>query len=121
MRYPKVLLSLRLPLLSLALAAISLLLGCTSPETASEPGDAAASAADAIDQAALLRDVEVLAADEMGGRGTGTEGETKAAAYIESRFQEVGLAPLNGSYRQDFELVGTRKVADASPHQDHRR
>lgn len=39
-----------------------------------------------------LDDVRVLSADDMGGRGIGTEGSAKARSYIEGRFREIGLA-----------------------------
>lgn len=39
-----------------------------------------------------LDDVRVLSADDMGGRGIGTEGSAKARAYIEGRLREIGLA-----------------------------
>ncbi len=67
-----------------------------------------------IDQDAILADVLALSADEMEGRGAGTPGEEKAAAYIESRFREVGLQPVAGSYFQSVKLVGTKKVAEQS-------
>lgn len=38
-------------------------------------------------------DVAYLADDKLEGRQTGTEGEIKAAEYITSRFQEMGLEP----------------------------
>jgi Zn-dependent M28 family amino/carboxypeptidase len=102
--------ALRLLLLPLLVTA------CSAPSQTE--GDASASgassAASTITATGLLRDVEVLSDDAMAGRGTGTAGEIAAAAYLEKRFQEIGLAPLAGSYRQDFELVGTRKIADAS-------
>ncbi|MDO8295140.1 MAG: M28 family peptidase [Caulobacter sp.] len=39
-----------------------------------------------------LDDVRVLSADDMGGRGIGTEGSARARAYIEGRLRETGLA-----------------------------
>lgn len=46
-------------------------------------------------------DIGLLASDEMEGRETGTEGESKAAAYIADRFKEIGLKPAgtNGFYQ----------------------
>jgi hypothetical protein len=48
-------------------------------------------------------DVLFLADDKLEGRGTGTEGEKKAADYIASRFKDLGLEGkgTNG-YFQDF-------------------
>ena len=47
----------------------------------------------------------ILAAPEMEGRETGTEGQRKAAAYIENYFQQLGLQPgtANG-YQQYYQL-----------------
>ncbi len=46
----------------------------------------------------------VLAADSMEGRETGKEGQRKAAAFIASRFEELGLEPVQGSYFQEVPL-----------------
>ncbi len=52
----------------------------------------------------MKEDVTVLADDTLNGRETGTEGEKQAAAYIESRFQDLKLLPkgMLGSYFQTF-------------------
>ena len=49
--------------------------------------------------------VEYLASDQLEGRGTGTPGFEKAAAYVEKEFQEAGLQPagVNG-YAQPVEF-----------------
>ena len=39
----------------------------------------------------IKKDVTFLAADDLEGRQTGTEGEKKAAKYIANRFKELGL------------------------------
>jgi Zn-dependent M28 family amino/carboxypeptidase len=57
-----------------------------------------------LDAARLLEDVRALSADSMEGRGTGTKGGELARAYVERRFNEVGLAPLWSSFEQPFEL-----------------
>lgn len=41
----------------------------------------------------LNDDVIFLAADDLGGRAIGTEGEQKAADYLASKFEEIGLQP----------------------------
>lgn len=41
----------------------------------------------------LKEDVEFLAADDLGGRAIGTEGEVKAAEYLAKEFEKVGLVP----------------------------
>jgi len=51
----------------------------------------------------LQEHLSVLAADEMEGRETGTKGQRKAAAYIETQFKQVGLlTPSNFSGYQQF-------------------
>src|SRR3954453_2539284 len=51
------------------------------------------------------RDVHVLAADDMEGRGLGTKGIARAADFIEKRLKAIGLQPAFGtSYRQPFEV-----------------
>lgn len=47
----------------------------------------------AYSQARLLADVEYLAGDELEGRGIGTVGLDKAAAYIAEQFRQAGLTP----------------------------
>lgn len=41
----------------------------------------------------LKTDVNYLAADDLGGRAIGTEGEEKAAKYLEVEFEKIGLEP----------------------------
>lgn len=57
-----------------------------------------------IDQAARLaqNDIKILAADELGGRLTGTAGADSAAAYIARRFAQAGLQPAPGGWFQEF-------------------
>jgi Zn-dependent M28 family amino/carboxypeptidase len=62
--------------------------------------------AEAITIADLKKHLTIIASDEMEGRETGTEGQRKAAAYIESQFKAMGLLPakaLNG-YQQLYPL-----------------
>jgi TolB protein len=58
------------------------------------------------------KDVRILAADEMEGRGLGTKGIGRAADWIERRLKELGLEPgFAGSYRQPFPVkTGVRKA-----------
>ena len=46
------------------------------------------------DSAMLLRDVAALSADAMEGRGSGTPGNDRAAAYIARRFEQMKLGAL---------------------------
>ncbi|WP_111668835.1 M20/M25/M40 family metallo-hydrolase [Algoriphagus litoralis] len=41
----------------------------------------------------LQEDVSYLAADDLGGRAIGTDGEVKAAEYLAKEFEKVGLSP----------------------------
>lgn len=54
----------------------------------------------------LKKHLSIIASDEMQGRETGTEGERRAAAYIESQFKALGLTTAPGlkGYRQYFPL-----------------
>lgn len=46
-----------------------------------------------IDEKRIQKHIEVLAADDMQGRFTGSEGERKAIAYIEKEFKALKLVP----------------------------
>lgn len=63
----------------------------------------------------LKKHLTIIASDEMEGRETGTEGQRKAAAYIEEQFKKIGLkAPqaLEG-YQQFYPLYkSSMKVAN---------
>jgi len=54
----------------------------------------------------IAQHVRVLASDEFGGRGPGTEGEELTLAYLERQFRTLGLEPaFETSYRQPVELL----------------
>lgn len=59
------------------------------------------------DRTQLLADVSFLASDSLEGRGTGTEGERKAAAFIVKRFETLGLTPMgdSASFLQAFSYI----------------
>jgi hypothetical protein len=66
----------------------------------------AAKYAAAITGSSLNKQLSIIASAEMEGRETGTEGQRKAAAYIESQFKAIGLKSvesLNG-YQQFYPL-----------------
>ncbi len=68
--------------------------------------DAALKYAEDITQTGLKKQLTIIASAEMEGRETGTEGQRRAAAYIQSQFKEIGLKPpssLNG-YIQTYPL-----------------
>jgi hypothetical protein len=53
----------------------------------------------------LKQKLSVIASAEMEGRETATEGQRKAAAYIENKFREIGLKPRNGdNYQLHYDL-----------------
>lgn len=54
--------------------------------------------------------VTALGADEMQGRGTGTLGEHRAAAYLVSQMEAAGLEPMGegGSWFQQMPLHGSK-------------
>ena len=55
----------------------------------------------------ILGHIKVVADDAMEGRGTGSPGERRAAAYIEEQFKKAGLRPAGGgAYIQEVPLVG---------------
>jgi len=59
----------------------------------------------------LQTDIGYLASDELAGRRTGTDGEKKAADYIEKRYKDLGIKPYNGQYRYPFHFVYGREMA----------
>jgi Peptidase family M28/PA domain len=74
--------------------------------TAHAQADNAAKFAATITTADLQKHLTIIAGEEMQGRETGTEGQRKAAAYIEQQFRAIGLQPaaaLNG-YQQFYPL-----------------
>lgn len=60
----------------------------------------------AIDGAQLLRDLEILAADNMEGRLVGTPGSARARDYLLKRFKESGIEPIGASYERPFTFQG---------------
>jgi hypothetical protein len=58
-----------------------------------------------IEPDALLGHIKFLSADDLKGRGNGSEGLERAADYIAEQFKSVGLQPgVNGGWFQPFEL-----------------
>jgi hypothetical protein len=57
-----------------------------------------------IDESKIKQHIRILSADSMQGRGTGTLGESLAAAYIEKQFKKIKLEPKGDadSYLQTF-------------------
>jgi Zn-dependent M28 family amino/carboxypeptidase len=61
-----------------------------------------------FDAAALLKDLQILSADDMQGREIGTAGGEKARSYIVERFRAVGLLPVGNGYSWPFAFAGGR-------------
>ena len=106
---------------SLSLAAALTLLTCGQPD----PLEPFRLAQGRITARSLLTDVQALSSDQMEGRGTGTAGEDKAAAFIAEQFALAGLLPLRDlgvettrvdpeDYFQPLSLIGMKKVTDSS-------
>ena len=68
--------------------------------------DAAAKYAGHITADNLRKHLDIIASAEMEGRETGTEGQRKAAAYIEAQFKSIGLQQVEAlkSYQQFYPL-----------------
>ena len=53
----------------------------------------------------LKTDIEYLASDALEGRRTGSEGERKAADYLEERYKKLKIEPYKGQYKHPFQFV----------------
>lgn len=99
----------RTRLLSLA-ALLLALAGCMRAMPAAVP----LAERDAI-AARMMRDIEVLASDDFGGRKPGTIGEAKTLGYLTARMQEIGLVSgtndPGSAWRAPVELVSTAPQA----------
>ncbi len=63
------------------------------------------------DSARYLKDIQVLAAPDMEGRGPGTKGIEKASKYIERRYKSLGLQPAGtDGYVQPFTVTTGAKL-----------
>jgi hypothetical protein len=64
----------------------------------------------------LKAHVKYLASDELEGRGSGTEGNRKAAEYIANQMKQYGLKPAgdNGTYFQTFDFVAAVKLGKSN-------
>jgi len=65
---------------------------------------------------AYIDKLKVLASDGFEGRGTGQEGNNRAAQWIADRVKEAGLKPagVDGTYFQPFEVKQGRKLDEAA-------
>lgn len=101
--------------ISLWLLAIVLLSACSSSSRLSKPAtiEEQTKFAQFINEGFLKKHLAIIASDDMEGRETGTAGQRKAAAYIESQFKEMGLLPPAGQkgYQQLYPLFTDSLVA----------
>lgn len=67
-----------------------------------------------VTAADLKTHLTVLASPEMEGRETATEGQRKAAAYIENHFKALGLKPGNGDSYQQYYPVYRDSILSAN-------
>ena len=65
-------------------------------------------------QEQLEKHVKFLAADELEGRGAGSEGNLKAAEYIRNQFKKAGLKQFDGDYFQKFEVTTAVKLGEGN-------
>lgn len=66
-----------------------------------------------FDRDTALETVKILAADEMGGRAAGTEGNAKARTYLLDRIAVLDLPPVGPTYEHSFRF--SRNVEGQDP------
>ena len=76
---------------------------------------AAAAGQPAVDGARLLADVRTLSSAEYGGRRTGSDGSRKAQAFLQGRFEALGLKPFGAAYAAPFAFTNTSIKALVMP------
>ena len=80
----------------------------------SQPLVHAQSKADKKLQLQLQADISYLASDELEGRRTGTEGERKAAEYIQKRYKDADILPYKGKYLHSFRFTYGKEITSAT-------
>ena len=65
----------------------------------------------------VQRGVDILAADSMEGRMTGSAGQERAARWLEGQYRAIGLLPAgdSGTFRQRIPLAAPVVSAEATP------
>ena len=83
--------------------------------------DDAAKFAAFIDTSLLQKHLTIIASAEMEGRETGTEGQRKAAAYIEGQFKALGLQTASGlnGYQQFYPLYQDSMISSTVKTDDY--
>lgn len=59
-----------------------------------------------------VEDLQILSADAMQGRRTGTEGNAKARAYILGRIKTIGLKPYGDNFEHGFTFQARSRSGD---------
>jgi Zn-dependent M28 family amino/carboxypeptidase len=92
----------------LALAFSFVAAACGGEPAIGTGPDVPAPALAALDTAAIMSHIRVLAHDSLLGRAPGSLGEDRTVAYLESQFKAMGLKPGNtdSTYIQKVPLVG---------------
>ncbi len=83
-------------------SALALTLAACNTPAPERPADPSQAGAVSIDRAQLLDDLRILSADDMQGRGAGTEGAAMARAYIIDRYEEIGISPIGEEFESEF-------------------
>ena len=80
------------------------------------PAAADGDPASRITASGLLRDIQALSDDAMGGRGPGSPGDRMARAFLAKRLKEIGFEPgaPGGSWEQPVPIVGVTMQHPAS-------
>ena len=96
-----------------SLAALALPAAASVPPAPADPASPVSFAP--IDPHRLSEWTRQLSSDEMQGRAPGTEGETRAVAWLIEQFRALGLQPggANGSWTQAVPLIRTHVPAQA--------
>ena len=96
------------------LCALALTACATTTTRVADPASAASYAP--IEPQRLSEWTRALASDEFQGRAPGTEGETRAIAWLIAQFQALGLEPggENGGWTQRVPLIRTQVPAEAA-------
>jgi len=85
------------------------------PAAVSDEGTAVDDPTPGLSVERILGHLRALGSDAMEGRGTGTPGGERAAAYLETRMAEIGLEPLgdDGGYRQAVPMHGSLPLPES--------
>lgn len=99
--------------LALALGAWAIVTGTVMTGAPSQaPAGAPPRATFAPDE--LMATVRALASDDLRGRATGTDGNTRARAFIRERFERLHLGPIGPSLEQPFTYTPSRHGTNGS-------